>query len=112
MDKSTAEQLFNGISLPGVDDAVFSNIVKIGKGFYARVIEGVKETDYIEYLKKLQSEGLKIISQNPSDIRHRVPNATLKKQQQIVTVTFNGYWNRMIVTTYIDECTTSKNTGT
>ena len=111
MDKSAAEQLFNGISLPSVDDAVFSNIVKIGEGFYARVIEGVQETDYIEYLKRLQSEGLKIISQTPSDIRHRVPNATLKKQQQIVTVTFNGYWNRIIITTYIDECTTPKNTG-
>lgn len=93
----------NSIPIPNIQDATVGEIIECGSGIYLRIIEGIKKEEYQEYLKTLEAVGLKKYTESEEDVRYKIYNAAFRKEKQIVAVTYNGYWNRVYITSYFEN---------
>jgi len=91
------------IPFPDIPNAIIGKVIECGSGIYMRIVEDIKKEDYKEYLKTFESAGFVKYTESEDDVRYRVYNAAFRKNSQIVTVTYNGYWNRIHITTYVDN---------
>ena len=102
MKESFGKSLFEKLEFLDVPHAKCDEIQDWGFGIYIKTMQEVEESDYADCLDKLQKAGFKKIAQTPEDIRYLIPNAIYEKEKQIVTVTYNGYWKRIHISTYVD----------
>ena len=90
------------IPLPDIQSSIEAQTIDCGAGVYMKVIQEISKEEYYTYLETLKRAGYKEYTRGEEEVRYRIKSAGFRKEQQIVTVTYNGYWNRVYITSYYD----------
>lgn len=91
------------IPLPDIPNATIGEIIECGSDIYMRIIEGIKKVEYQEYLKTVEAVGFEKYTESEENVRYKIYNAAFRKEKQIVAVTYNGYWDRIYITSYFEN---------
>lgn len=90
------------IPLPNIPSATGVQTIDCGAGVYMKVIQEISKEEYHIYLELLKNAGYVEYTRSEENVRYRIQNAGFRKEQQIVAVTYNGYWNRVYITSYCE----------
>lgn len=90
------------IPLPDISSSIEAQTIDCGAGVYMKIIQEISKEEYYTYLETLKSEGYEEYTRGEEEARYRIRSVGFRKEQQIVTVTYNGYWNRVYITSYIE----------
>lgn len=88
--------------LPDISSAIGTETIDCGADIYMKVIQEISREEYYTYLEVLKSAGYEEYTRGAEDARYRIRSAGFRKEQQIVMVTYNGYWNRVYITSYLE----------
>lgn len=82
---------------------VFGKADDCGAGIFRQIVGETEKQDYLDYLNKLENDGFKRAS-GVEFVSGKYPyvNATYKKENLLVCVTYSEYWHRTYITSQPD----------